>query len=51
MNSTPAKRAALIAKTESFRAANGANKEAWKASGVVQTIRWYSAEDSKVCQF
>ena len=33
------KRAALIAKTESFRAANWANKEAWRASGVVKTIQ------------
>ena len=45
------KRAAMIAKTESFRAANWANKEAWRASGVVKTIRFYSAEDSKVCEF
>jgi HK97 family phage portal protein len=45
------RRAGLIAKTESFRAANWANKTAWKASGVVKTVRWYSAEDEKVCQF
>ena len=38
------KRAALIAKTESFRAANWANKEAWRASGVVKTVKWYSSE-------
>ena len=41
------KRAAMIAKTESFRAANWANKEAWRASGVVKTVRWYSAEDDQ----
>lgn len=46
-----ARRAGLIAKTESFRAANSANKEAWKQSGVVKTVKWYSAEDAKVCEF
>jgi hypothetical protein len=45
------RRAGLIAKTESFRAANFANKAAWKASGVVQTVKWYTAEDDKVCEF
>jgi HK97 family phage portal protein len=45
------KRAALIAKTESFRAANWANKEAWKASGVVQTVKWYTSEQDNVCEF
>jgi Phage Mu protein F like protein len=43
--------AALIAKTESFRAANWANREAWKASGVVKTVKFYTAEDAEVCQF
>jgi len=45
------RRAGLIAKTESFRAANFANKAAWKASGVVETVKWYTAEDDHVCQF
>jgi HK97 family phage portal protein len=45
------RRAGLIAKTESFRAANWANKEAWHQSGVVQTVKWYTAEDSEVCEF
>lgn len=45
------RRAGLIAKTESFRAANWANKEAWKASGVVKTVKWFSAKDASVCQF
>src|SRR3984885_10990347 len=45
------KRAALIAKTESFRAANWANKEAWRASGVVQTVKWYTSEQDNVCEF
>jgi HK97 family phage portal protein len=45
------RRAGLIAKTESFRAANWANKQAWQASGVVKTVKWYTAEDDTVCQF
>jgi HK97 family phage portal protein len=45
------KRAAMVAKTESFRTANGALKEAWKQSGVVKTVRWYTSETSKVCPF
>lgn len=43
------RRAGLIAKTESFRAANWANREAWMKSGVVKTIKFYTAEDDKVC--
>jgi SPP1 gp7 family putative phage head morphogenesis protein len=43
------RRAGLIAKTESFRAANWANRQAWSQSGVVQTLIWYTAEDDKVC--
>jgi HK97 family phage portal protein len=45
------RRAGLIAKTESFRAANYANKAAWQASGVVKTVRWYTAEDDHVCEY
>jgi HK97 family phage portal protein len=45
------RRAKLIAKTESFRASNAANKNAWKVSGVVKTMRWYTFEDGKVCEF
>jgi HK97 family phage portal protein len=45
------RRAGLIAKTESFRAANYANKAAWQASGVVKTVQWYTAEDDEVCEF
>jgi len=43
------RRAGLIAKTESFRAANWANREAWTQSGVVQSLKWYTAEDDHVC--
>ena len=45
------RRAGLIAKTESYRSANWANKTAWKQSGVVKTIKWYTAEDATVCEF
>jgi HK97 family phage portal protein len=45
------KRAALIAKTESFRAANWANKEAWRASGVVKTVKWFTSQQANVGQF
>jgi len=45
------RRAGLIAQTESFRAANLANKEAWRLSGVVKSVKWFTAEDAKVCQF
>jgi hypothetical protein len=37
------KRAAVVAKTESFRTANDALKTAWQQSGVVKTVRWYTA--------
>jgi HK97 family phage portal protein len=43
------RRAGLIAKTESFRAANWANREAWSQSGVVKSLIWYTAEDERVC--
>ncbi|AVT83673.1 phage portal protein [Rhodopseudomonas palustris] len=43
------RRAGLIAKTESYRTANWANREAWEKSGVVQSLKWYTAEDAKVC--
>jgi SPP1 gp7 family putative phage head morphogenesis protein len=45
------RRAGLIAKTESFRAANWANREAWVQSGVVKSLKWYTAEDDRVCAF
>jgi hypothetical protein len=34
-----------------IRAANLANKDAWRLSGVVSTVRWYTAEDDNVCEF
>jgi HK97 family phage portal protein len=45
------RRAGMIAQTETYRAANFANKEAWRQSGVVKTVQWYTAEDEKVCAF
>lgn len=44
-------RAAMVAKTESFRSANAALKTAWKQSGVVKTVRWYTSGLSNVCPF
>lgn len=42
-------RAAQVARTETFRTANDATKEAWKQTGVVKTIKWYTAADEAVC--
>lgn len=44
-------RAEMVARTESFYIANEASKEAYRQSGVVKTIRWYTAEDERVCEF
>ena len=42
-------RAKMVAHTESFYIANEGSKEAYRQSGVVQSIRWYTAEDERVC--
>jgi len=42
-------RAAQVARTETFRIANDSTKEAWKQTGVVKTIKWYTAVDEMVC--
>ncbi len=44
-------RAAQTARTETFRVANEATKEAWKQTGVVKTIKWYTAADERVCPY
>jgi len=44
-------RAASTAQTETFRIANQATKDAWKETGVVKSIKWYTANDEKVCEF
>ena len=42
-------RAEMIANTETFRIANLATREAYNQSGVVVSVRWYTAEDERVC--
>lgn len=42
-------RAEQVARTETFRIANYATQEAWKQSGVVQSQKWYTAADERVC--
>lgn len=44
-------RAAQVAHTETFRIANDATHESWNQSGVVKTIKWYTASDENVCEF
>lgn len=44
-------RAERVARTEAFRVANSATKEAWRQSGVVKTLKWYTASDERVCEF
>lgn len=42
-------RAERVARTETFRIANTATKEAWKQTGVVSTVKWYTGADERVC--
>lgn len=44
-------RAEMTAKTEVFRIGNNATREAWEQSGVVKELKWYTAEDERVCEF
>lgn len=44
-------RALMVARTEAFYIANEANREAYRQSGVVKTMRWYTAEDELVCEY
>lgn len=44
-------RATMVAKTESFYIANEGSREAYRQSGVVTEMRWYTAEDELVCEF
>lgn len=44
-------RAKMVAQTETFYIANKANQLAYQQSGVVKTMRWYTAEDERVCEF
>ena len=43
-------RAERVAKTEAFRVANMAGREAYRQSGV-QKLVWYTAADEQVCEF
>ena len=45
------KAAIRVARTESVRVANFTTKQAWKDSGVVKTVKWYTAEDANVCAY
>ncbi len=44
-------RAGQVARSEVFRAANYATKQAWADTGVVKTIKWYTAADERVCEY
>lgn len=41
-------RANMVARTETFRIANAATHDAWEQSGVVKTMKWYTAADERV---
>lgn len=43
-------RAEMVARSESFRAANETTRQVWKESGVVKSLRWYTARDELVCE-
>lgn len=42
-------RAMQVARTETFRVANESTRTAWKQSGVVKSLKWYTAADERVC--
>lgn len=42
-------RAAAVARTEAFYIANEGSREAYRQSGIVKSLRWYTAEDERVC--
>ncbi len=44
-------RAKAVAHTESFYIANKGNREAYRQSGVVKSVRYYTALDERVCEF
>ena len=44
-------RAPMLARTESFRISNSATKEAWKQTGVVKTMKWFTSPHDNVCSF
>ena len=44
-------RAAMLARTESFRISNSATKEAWRQTGVVKAMKWFTSPLDNVCEF
>ena len=44
-------RAQRVARTETFAVANTASRDAYKQSGVVKSVEWYTAEDELVCEY
>lgn len=44
-------RAARVAATESYWNANTATRMAWKESGRVQSVKWYTSSNERVCEF
>lgn len=44
-------RAGMVARTEAFYIANKGSLEAYRQSGIVKSMRWYTAEDERVCPF
>ncbi len=42
-------RATQVARTETFRVANESTRTAWQQSGVVKSLKWYTAADERVC--
>lgn len=44
-------RAPMLAKTETFRISNSATKEAWKETGVVKSMKWFTSQHDNVCEF
>lgn len=44
-------RASQVARSEVFRAANYATRNAWNDTGVVKSIKWYTAADERVCVY
>lgn len=42
-------RAFRVANTETYRTGNFATREAYKQSGVVKKVKWYTAKDEMVC--
>ena len=45
------KAALRVARTESVRVANMTTKTAWQQTGVVKSMKWYTANDAEVCVY